>query len=102
MRQTYSERMLALKAAADKHLTGLLDVVPAAAGMKTIGWLPPKLSDSDIARRAVEKKLEVLPLSSFAWQYQQQPALILGFAGITEPELLRGVQCLSKVLSAAT
>jgi GntR family transcriptional regulator / MocR family aminotransferase len=101
MRQTYSERMLALKAAADKHLTGLLDVVPAAAGMKTIGWLPPRLSDTDIARRAAEKKLEVLPLSSFALQQRQQPALILGFAGIAEPELLRGVQCLSRVLSAA-
>jgi GntR family transcriptional regulator/MocR family aminotransferase len=37
MRQTYAERIDVLKTAADKHLNGVLDVVHAGAGMRTLG-----------------------------------------------------------------
>ena len=39
MRQTYAERIDVLKTAADKHLNGVLDVVHAGAGIRTLGWL---------------------------------------------------------------
>jgi GntR family transcriptional regulator/MocR family aminotransferase len=52
MRQTYSERIDVLKTAADKHLNGVLDVVHAGAGVRTLGWLKTWSSDHDAAQQA--------------------------------------------------
>ena len=45
MRQTYAERIDVLKTAADKELNGVLDVVHAGAGIRTLGWLKTGRSD---------------------------------------------------------
>src|SRR3954469_10242193 len=78
MRQNYAERMEILKSVADKHLDGVLDVVHAEAGIRTLGWLKTWKSDREAARRAREHGLEVEPLSVFTTKYQQPPALMLG------------------------
>ena len=52
MRQTYAERMGALAEAASRRLGGLLDVVPAASGMRAIGWLNTGEKDVGLAERA--------------------------------------------------
>ena len=98
MRQTYAERIDVLKTAADTHLKGVLDVVHAGAGIRTLGWLKTWEFDQDAAKQARKLGLEVEPLSMFTMKYQQPPALILGFAGCNPAELRRGVSILVTAL----
>ena len=99
MRETYAERMFVLKEAADKHLQGLVEVVHASAGIRTIGWLKTWTSDEDAARRAAAHGLELSPLTMFTARYKQPPALMLGFASCNSTELRRGVSVLATALS---
>jgi GntR family transcriptional regulator/MocR family aminotransferase len=98
MRQTYAERIDVLKAAADKHLEGVLDVVHARAGIRTLGWLKTWKSDHDAAQQAQKFGLELTPLSMFTAKYKQPPALMLGFASCNAAELRRGVSVLVTAL----
>ena len=98
MRQIYAERIEILKTAADKHLAGVLDVVHAGSGIRTLGWLKTWKSDEDAAQQARKLGLEVEPLSMFTTKYEQPPALILGFAGCNPAELRRGVSVLATAL----
>jgi GntR family transcriptional regulator/MocR family aminotransferase len=98
MRQTYAERIDVLKTAADKHLDGILDVVHAGAGIRTLGWLKTWKSDHDAAEQALKLGLEVVPLSTFTTKYEQPPALMLGFASCNPAELRRGVSVLASAL----
>ena len=98
MRQTYAERIDVLKTAADKHLNGVLDIVHAGAGIRTLGWLKTWKSDQDAAQQAQKLGLEVTPLSMFTTKYEQPPALMLGFASCNPAELRRGVSVLATAL----
>jgi GntR family transcriptional regulator / MocR family aminotransferase len=98
MRLSYAERIDVLKTAADKYLDGVLDVVYAGAGIRTLGWLKTWKSDHDAAQKAQKLGLEVIPLSSFTMKYEQPPALMLGFASCNPAELRRGVSVLATAL----
>lgn len=98
MRKVYSERMDILKAAADEQLDGILDVVQAGAGMRTLGWLKTWSSDKKASDAVRGTGLETVALSSFTKRYKQPPALILGFAGCNRAELHRGVAQLATAL----
>ena len=98
MRQIYAERIEVLKTAADKHLDGVVDVVHAGAGVRTLGWLKTWKSDHDAAQQARKFGLEVEPLSVFTIKHKQPPALMLGFAGCNPAELRRGVTVLTTAL----
>ena len=98
MRQTYAERIDVLKTAADKHLDGVLDVVHAGAGIRTLGWLKTWKSDRDAAQQAQKLGLEVTPLSLFTTKHEQPPALMLGFAGCNPAELRRGISVIATAL----
>lgn len=98
MRQTYAERIEVLRTAADARLAGVLNVVHAGAGIRTLGWLKTWKSDREAAQHAQTLGLEVVPLSSFTTKYEQPPALMLGFAGCSPAELRRGVSVLATAL----
>jgi GntR family transcriptional regulator/MocR family aminotransferase len=91
MRQAYAERMSILREAAQKQMSGLIDVEEATAGMRTIGWIRTHAADSAVARRARALGLELTALSKFTLRHSHPPALILGFAGCNPSELRRGV-----------
>ncbi len=101
MRQNYAERIAVLKSAADKNLSGVLDIVHAGAGIRTLGWLKTWKSDHDAAQQAQKLGLEVIPLSTFTMKHQQPPALMLGFASCTPAELRRGVSVLATALRSS-
>jgi GntR family transcriptional regulator/MocR family aminotransferase len=98
MRQIYAERIDVLKTSADKHLNGVLDVVHAEAGIRTLGWLKTWKSDRDATQQAQKHGLEVTPLSTFTMKYKQPSALMLGFASCNPAELRRGVTVLATAL----
>jgi GntR family transcriptional regulator/MocR family aminotransferase len=102
MRQTYSERMSVLKEASRKHLSGLLEVTDAAAGMRTVAWLDARTSDKAAALRAQTLGLELIALSTFTMKHFHKPALILGFASCNPSELRRGVSILAAALQSSS
>jgi GntR family transcriptional regulator/MocR family aminotransferase len=95
MREIYFERSSVLKTAATKHLDGVMELVDAEAGMRTIGWLLNRTPDRVAAQRARQLGLEITALSAFTVRHSQKPGLILGFAGCSPSELRRGVSVLA-------
>jgi len=102
MRQVYAERVSALGEAAVKRLGGMVEVTPAVAGMRTIGWLTIQTADIAVAERARALGLELAALSEFTIRHSQPPALVLGFAGCSVNELRRGVTVLATALQEAS
>jgi GntR family transcriptional regulator / MocR family aminotransferase len=98
MRQTYAERAAVLLETSRKHLSGLIDVVDPASGMRTIGWLTNCTSDSLVAQHGRSLGLELTALSEFMMRHPHPPALVLGFAGCNAGELRRGVRVLAAAL----
>lgn len=98
MRQVYADRLGLLKSTSDRLLSGMLDVVHADAGMRTIGWLPHLRSDHRDAEAAHKRGIELTPLSAFAEDIALRPGLLLGFAGVPPKEIRRGVEELAKAL----
>jgi len=97
MRQMYAHRIAALSEIARQRLTGILDVVHAASGMRTIAWIKTGESDGKVAERARARGLELAALSEFTICHAHPDALVLGFAGCTAAELHRGVDVLASV-----
>ena len=96
MRVLYASRQMRLLRAARRH--GLVDVRPAEAGMHLVAELPSDADDVAIAARAVAAGVVVRPIST---QYLGRPsrrALLLGYAGVPEREIDRGVEVLARVL----
>ena len=97
MRQVYARRSQALCDASDR-LAGRLDVMQAASGMRTLGWVRTGQHDTEVASRARLLGLEVAALSDFTLRHSHPSALILGFAGCSTAELKRGVEVLEGAL----
>jgi len=98
MRQVYAERAGVLVDACGRKLSGVLDVVPAEAGMRTVGWLAKGINDAKAAQVATAQGLEVTALSRFATKHRPPNGLVLGFAASNEAELRRGVDVLARAL----
>lgn len=98
MRQTYLRRMTALLDIAGRRLGGLLEVVQADSGMRTMAWIKTGERDSEVAERSRSHGLELAALSEFTIQHSRPGALVLGFAGCAMAELQRGVEVLAGVL----
>ena len=99
MRQVYSDRSQLLTEEANRRLSGLVEVEHAQSGMRTVAWIKTRVSEIVLARRAGQLGLEVVPMSSYASKYKQDPALLLGFAGCNPSEIKRGVSVLEAVFS---
>lgn len=100
MRQLYFERHEALANAAQQHLEGLLNVVPAKSGLHTVGYLAPELSEVDVARGADERGVTVSPLGRFAISPLTVNGLVLGFGSSAPSVIKAGVNVLTEVLRA--
>jgi GntR family transcriptional regulator/MocR family aminotransferase len=98
MRQLYFERHAALAAAANKHLAGLLDVVPAKGGLHTVGYLAPGLVEGDVCQEADRRGITVSPIGRFAITPLNVSGLVLGFGGSPPKVIEAGVEVLADVL----
>jgi GntR family transcriptional regulator/MocR family aminotransferase len=98
MRQVYADRMAVLAEATERRLGGLLEVVKAITGMRTVGWLQNGEDDQSVQSRANAQGLELAALSFFTRRHPVPSGLMLGFAGCSPDELRRGVNVLAGVL----
>lgn len=99
MRTVYQARRDALVSGIRKHLGGLLTIVNADAGMHLTAKLPTGFDDVDIVRRAREREISAIALSTCYAANEGDPGLVLGFGGVPEAEIARGVLILAGVLA---
>ncbi len=98
MRRIYAERHEALCAAAQRKLSGLLDIVPSHSGLHTIGLLHASLSETGVAQAADARNITASPIARFSIAPAAVSGLVLGFGGIRPPEIEAGVDVLAQVL----
>jgi GntR family transcriptional regulator / MocR family aminotransferase len=98
MRQVYADRMAVLAEAAEQRLGGLIEVVSAVTGMRTVGWLQTGEDDQSAQSRATAQGLELAALSLFTIRHSVRSGLMFGFAGCSPDELRRGVNVLAAML----
>ena len=99
MRAVYEERRNVLIEAADRELSGLLDLTSPAAGLHLVGWLPSGVSESAAAKTAAEHGLTVTPLSAMTLEHRRRPGLVLSYGGFTPDQIRAGVGTLARALA---
>jgi GntR family transcriptional regulator/MocR family aminotransferase len=100
MREIYRARRTLLVQLLRRDLAGLLEVDAPDAGMNVLAWLPPGTSDRRVAMALGRRGIDVTPLSIFTVRRSLRPGLLLGFSGMRESELRRGVLGLRRVLES--
>ncbi len=98
MRKIYSERLEVLKDEARKLLEGALQLSTVEAGMQTVAWLRTAQDPEEIAALALEKNVDVIPLSRYCHRRQVPPGFQIGFAAVDAKSIARGVQILSRII----
>ncbi len=98
MRLLYNDRRTALVESLKKEFGAGLEIAGAEAGMHLVVTLPKGLRDRDIAQRAAERKLWLVPLSSSYLETASHQGFILGFGGTPAAEMWRAVCHLKSVI----
>jgi GntR family transcriptional regulator/MocR family aminotransferase len=98
MRELYSSRLTVFREAVSQTLGGLLRLQETEAGVQTVGWLGEGLEARAVADAAAAADLEVIPMDQFSLRSSLPEGLLLGFAAVDEPEIIRGVEKLARVL----
>ena len=93
MRALYRERRDHALRLFTKHLD--LELGPADAGFRIVAFL--EKNDRDVADRAARAGLD-LPTLSRLYLGKPRQGLVLGYMGLTPPELTRGVKTLAGLL----
>lgn len=99
MRTLYAERQKFLLAECRKHLSGLLEVEPADAGMHLTGWLPKGQNDVELSEKGVASKLKLSPISSYYAAGAERTGFILGYTAFDEKETRAAIQKIKTLLS---
>lgn len=99
MRRIYQERHAMLREAAERELSGLLDIVPAESGLHTIGLLHPGIAEGTAAQMAVARGIIVSPTARFCIEPTSTNALVLGFGCVTPKDIRSGISVLGAALA---
>lgn len=96
MRGLYAERRdTLLGALADLPL----ELYASETGMHCMGWLPAGLKDADVARAAAAQQVDVTPISKFRLEAPGRDGLMLGYAGVDKPHILKGARRLAQAFN---
>jgi GntR family transcriptional regulator/MocR family aminotransferase len=101
MRVLYATRQARVLRAARRHLGGLVTVAPAEAGMHLVAELPAGSDDVEITAHALRAGVVVRSLSTHYIERPDRSAILLGYAGVPEREIDRGVEQLATALATA-
>jgi GntR family transcriptional regulator/MocR family aminotransferase len=103
-RRIYRARQERALAAAERHLTGLLEVPPDPGGLHLIGYLVPDLArrmdDREASRRAAARGIAVPPLSDYWIGRPRRQGLMLGYATLPEAAIEPAIARLAAALGA--
>ena len=98
MRTLYSSRQEILLAETEKHLSGLLEITKADAGMHLIGWLPTGVDDQTVSRQLKERGVRAAAVSRYCIEKPKRGGLLLGYTAFNEKQIRAGIKILYDVL----
>lgn len=98
MRTLYAARQDRLVRAARRRLGDRLAVEPTEAGMQLAAMLPRGVDDRVVSAAALDAGVVAAPLSSYYAGTPRRSGLLLGFSGIRERDIDRGVERLARAL----
>ena len=99
MRMLYMERRLVLAKAIQSEMGDWLEVIGAEAGMHLAALLPPGMDDVETSRKALQKGVSAMPLSSCYSKAPARGGLVLGYGGANVHQIHDGVRKLRMILT---
>ncbi|MEO0559123.1 MAG: PLP-dependent aminotransferase family protein [Bacteroidota bacterium] len=101
-RELYRTRRDVLLASVEEHLEGVVELGPSETGLHVCARLADGVSDRELSERAGQAGLHVPPLSPcYLVAERSASGMILGYAGVDERGLQRGLRQLASVVSGA-
>ncbi|MFQ5436204.1 MAG: PLP-dependent aminotransferase family protein, partial [Anaerolineae bacterium] len=97
LRQAYGRRRAVLVASLRKWV-GDGRFTDNPAGLHVMVYLPEGADEADVVRRAAAAGVGVYPGAAYHVRRMSQPAVLLGFSGLTEAEIEKGVRILGQVI----
>lgn len=101
IRGLYAERRAVLLAALRTALPDGCTIQPSDQGMHILIWLPNTANDVMIAARALSAGLAVRPISPMYGKSPGRPALMLGFGGFSDDQLVSATATFARLLRTA-
>ncbi|HSY83248.1 MAG TPA: PLP-dependent aminotransferase family protein [Gemmatimonadaceae bacterium] len=102
MRHLYSERHDALRRAAARFCGDSLTFGESDTGLHVAAELNTVRNDTGAARAALERGIEVAPLSHYYYGPTARAGLVLGFAAVDPPRIIAGMRTLAEALCSVT
>lgn len=99
MRRLYRQRREAIRAAAARHLAGLIEFPECHTGLHLLGWLRAGVDDVALAREAAAAGVTVTPVSPYYLRAPSRPGLLLGFAAFDERQIDTAMQRLAPLVT---
>jgi GntR family transcriptional regulator/MocR family aminotransferase len=98
-RAIYAERRRVLVGAIERELGDRVGIGGDRAGMHVVLLLPPRAGDRDIALRAAQAGISVIPLSSCHVGPCRRPGLVLGYGSTRTGEIADAVHRLAAIVT---
>lgn len=102
MRLLYAKRQQLFVEAIREHCGDWLEVAPAPAGLHLVGWLPPGVSDVEVAAKFAKAEVFTPPLSTYSLTKLERGGLVLGYAGVSEDEIVSAVETMGEMYHLST
>lgn len=99
MRTLYGERRAILAENVRKYFGTQLEIHGAESGMHLSVTLPKGLRDRELSMKAARRELWLWPLSSMYLGRNPPQGWMLGFGGVTDKEIPRGVRLMYEVVN---
>jgi GntR family transcriptional regulator / MocR family aminotransferase len=102
MRHLYSERHDALRRAAARFCGDTMTVGDSDTGLHVAAELSTVRNDTCVARAALERGIEVAPLSHYYYGPTARSGLVLGFAAVDPPRIIAGMRTLAEAIRSVS
>jgi GntR family transcriptional regulator / MocR family aminotransferase len=99
LREAYGQRRQTLVTALQAHLPNLVHYADEPAGLHVMLYLPPRLRETAVVQAAAEVGVGVYPAAPYFMTSSPPPAILLGFSGLSGPEIAQGVARLGEVMT---
>lgn len=99
LREAYGQRRQTLIVALQTHLPNLVRYADEPAGLHVMLYLPTRLPETAVVQAAAEAGVGVYPAAPYFMTPSPPPAILLGFSGLSEPEIVQGIVRLGEVMT---
>jgi GntR family transcriptional regulator/MocR family aminotransferase len=98
LRQVYGHRRQALVSAIEQFMPGQVHYAEVAAGLHVMLSLAEGIDETAVIQQAAAQDVGVHPGAPYHLQQPAPPSILLGFSGLSEPEIQEGIHRLAQVI----